>query len=213
MSNPEIFSGNVCSDIYWPEEVIMEVTSGPIAPLAYGRIKEPERYTLNRKNGKIEFRRGSNSPVLGKFVKKGLDMNQIKELMELAGKMPCTLEFIYGPIKKIERIAPLIFDVRVLENVKWEFYNTNAIWKVLDGNDFLYKFILIASIAANEGISKKKSTLTIGPTGSAIFSNERKIDPRLLFEIDIFSPKKKILTIKKDIPKERHYLDDFIVEK
>jgi len=213
MSTPELFSGNVCSDVYWPTKVVMEVTCGPIAPLAYGLIAHPERYILDKESGKIEYLEGSNSPVLGKFSKKELDMRQIKQLMELAGTMPCTLEFIYGPVRKINRIAPLIFDVRVLENTKWKFYSTNTIWKISDGNDFLHKLNLIANIAIEKGINENEATLVTSPKGSVIKLGEKEVDLRSLFDIDVFTPKRKESTIKKQVSKRPHHIDDYILKK
>ena len=213
MSTPELFSGNVCSDAYWPTKVDMEVTCGPIAPLAYGFITQPERYILDKESGKIQFIKGSNSPVLGKFSKKELDMRQIKQLMELGGTMPCTLEFIYGSVRKINRIAPLIFDVRVLENTKWKFCSTNTIWKISDGNDFLHKLNLVANIAIEKGVTENEATLVTGPNGSFITLDEKEVDLRSLFDIDVFTPKRKESTIKKQVSKRPHHIDDYILEK
>ena len=213
MSTPEMFSGNVCSDLHWPGKVVMEVTCGPIAPLAYGLIAQPERYILDKESGEIEFIEGSNSPVLGKFTEKELDMGQIERLMKLAGKMPCTLEFIYGPVRKIDRIAPLVFDVRVLEYNKWEFYNTHTIWKTSDGDDFLHKLNLIASIAVKKDVYENESTLVTSPKGSFLTVDAKEIDLRALFDIDVFTPRQKESTIKKHVPKKVFHLDDYIVEK
>jgi len=211
MNNPEMFSGNVSSDIYWPDKVIMEVTEGPYAPLAYGEITNPESYILDRKSGQIEYKEGSNSPVVTKFLGKGLKMEQIETLMILAATRPCTLEFIYGQIRKINRTAPLIFDIRVLGDTKWGFYNTNVTWHTLNGHDFLCKLNLIASIVAEKKIHAKpeKSNLLVSPTGTTIQIDRKKHKIRDLFEIDIFSPRQKEITIIKGIPEEPRTLNDY----
>ena len=211
MNNPEMFSGNVSSDIYWPDKVIMEVTEGPYAPLAYGDITNPESYTLDRKSGQIEYKEGSNSPVVTKFLDQGLEMKQIETLMKLAATQPCTLEFIYGQIRKINRTAPLIFDIRVLGDTKWRFYNTNVTWHTLNGHDFLCKLNLIASIAAEKKLRSKpeKSNLLVSPKGTTIQIDRKKTKIRDLFEVDIFSPRRKEITIIKSIPEKPRTLNDY----
>lgn len=211
MNNPEVFSGNVSSDIYWPEKVIMEVTEGRYAPLGKGEITNPETHILDRKSGQIEYKEGSNSPVVTKFLDQGLEMKQIETLMKLATTRPCTLEFIYGQIRKINRTAPLIFDVRVLGDTKWRFYNTNVTWHTLNGHDFLCKLNLIANITIEKKLhgKPKESNLLVSPTGTTIQINQKKTKIRDLFDVDIFSPQQRKITIIKGIPEEPRTLNDY----
>lgn len=198
MCNPEMFSGNVSSDIYWPDKVIMEVTKGPYAPLGCGDIVRPESHLLDTKSGQIEYREGSNSPVVADFLGKGLNMDHIETVMKLAAKRPCTLEFIYGQIKKIGQPAPLIFDVKVPKKTKWQFYNTNVAWETANGHDFLQKLNLIASIAVAQKLptEQKKSTLIVGPAGSKIQINQKITSLQQLFEVDIFSTQKREIIVQ-----------------
>lgn len=190
MSISELFSGNVCSDVYWPDEVIMEVTSGALAPLAQGEIVKPETWILERDTGTIYCRPGSNSPVLEKFVGKELKMTKIKQLMTFAVRRPCTLEFVYGYVRKIEDFAPLIIDVRVPSNIEWHFCGTKAIWKVSNSKDFFHMLSSISFIAAkHQGLIKKRNfVLVTSPQGSAIDDFSRRVGLRSLFDIEIFSP-------------------------
>lgn len=191
MCNPEVFSGNVCSDLYWPEKVIMEVCQGPYAPLGTGEIVQPESYVFEVRNNHIEYREGSNSPVLNSFPAKEQHMNQIKTLMKLAATQPCTLEFIHGLIKKFGATAPIIFDAKVLQGTRWKFYDTNLVYDTEDRNEFLDKLILIANVALQKKLSKipRESTMEITPKGTAIRIKQGRIRVRDLFDIDIFSPK------------------------
>jgi len=209
MSTPEMFSGVVNSDLHWPTKVIMEVTSGPIAPLAYGQLNQPETYILNKISGEIKYKRGSNSPVLDKYFCEGLEMSQISQLMNLAGRKPCSLEYIFGPIKKINRVAPLIIDVRVMDNTSWKFYNTNTIWKVSDGKDFLDKLNYISSIVAVKDPFKNDSVLMITPNGSFVKINHRTFSIRALFDVDVFSPINKELPLKRLFPSSPRYLGEY----
>ena len=134
---------------------------------------------------------GNPQLQLEKFVGKELKMTKIRELMTFAAKMPCTLEFIYGYIKKIQDFSPLIIDVRVLPHIEWDFCETRTIWKVFNGIHFLQMLSSISFIAAknNQLIERKKdSSLVIGPKGSIIGSRSRNVNLRSLFEIEVFSP-------------------------
>jgi len=190
MSIPELFSGNVCSDTYWPDEVIMEVTSGALAPLARGEIVKPETWVLKRDTGTIYCRKGSNSPVLEKFIGKELKITKIKQIMTFAARRPCTLEFVYGYVRKIHDFVPLIIDVRVLSSIEWDFCGTKAIWKVSNSRDFFRMLSSISYIAAkHQGLIKKGNfVLVTSPEGSAIDDFSRKVGLRSLFDIEIFSP-------------------------
>lgn len=211
MCNPEVFSGNVSSDYYWPEKIIMEVTQGPYATLAYGYITRPESYVLEKRSEQIHFHRGNNSPIISKFLGNEISMNDIKRLMKLAAARPCTLEFVYGTIRKIGRTAPLIFDVRVPKDNPWKFYDTCASWETESGQDFLCKFNLISNIALKRKAieSLGESTLEIGPSGSIIKSNQEFAKTQELLEIAIFSPWEKPITIEKLNPSKAHVLEDY----
>ncbi|MDH5754650.1 MAG: hypothetical protein OEY95_05560 [Candidatus Bathyarchaeota archaeon] len=199
LSIRELFSGNVCSDIYWPNKVVMEVASGPLGPLANGEITNPESWFLEKDTGRIYYQKGSNSPVLKKFAGKELKMTKTKELMTFAARMPCTLEFIYGYIRKIQDFAPLIIDVRVLPHVEWVFCGTRAVWKVLNSMHFLQMLGSISSIAAKNIKlieNEKRSSLMIDPKGSIIRSGSRNVSLRSLFGIEIFSPNYRVFDIQ-----------------
>jgi len=198
MCNPEVFAGNVCSDIYWPKKVIMEVCQGPYAPLGTGEIVKPESYVFNVRNNQIEYREGSNSPVLDSFPAKPQHMEQIRTLMKLAATQPCTLEFIYGLIKKFGATAPLIFDVKVLEGTEWEFYDTKLVYDTKNKDEFLSRLISITNVALRKRQSKMcdESTIKITPRGTTIrISQGRHFRIRDLFDIDIFAPKTKHVSI------------------
>ncbi len=202
ISTPEMFSGNVCSDYYWPNKVLAELTAGPFSQLAYGEISRPESYVLDVRTGDIEYREGSNSPVLSKFLGRDLKMDEIIRLMQLASRMPCILEFIYGLIRKLARSGPLIFDIRVPKGIRWKFFNTNVVWETNNGHDFLCKFNLICKIAMQEGLPLKKeiSTLITGPEGALIETEGKQKTVRQLFEIDIFSPVQRTIRISTVFP-------------
>jgi hypothetical protein len=199
MCNPEVFAGNVCSDLYWPEKVIMEVCQGPYAPLGTGEIVQPESYLFDMRTSQIEYKEGSNSPVLDSFPAKSQHMEQIKTLMKLAATQPCTLEFIYGLIKKFGATAPLIFDVKVLEGTEWKFRDTKLVYDTKNKDEFLSRLILITNIASQKRQSKVcgESTIEITPRGTTVrISRGRHYKIRDLFDIDIFAPKTKHVSIK-----------------
>lgn len=194
MCNPEVFAGNVCSDLQWPEKVIMEICQGQYAPLGTGEITQPESYVFNVESEKIGYKKGSNSPVLGQYNAREQHMKQIRTLMKLAAIQPCTLEFIYGLIKKFGATAPLVFDVKVLKETKWKFCDTNLVYDTENVQEFLHKLTLITR-AASPQLSKisGKIILTITPKGTTVQINGRKLGIRDLFDIDIFSPERNII--------------------
>lgn len=199
MCNPEVFAGNVCSDLYWPEKVIMEVCQGPYAPLGTGEIVQPESYIFDVRNSQIEYKKGSNSPVLDSFPAKLQHMKQIETLMKLAAIQPCTLEFIYGLIKKFGATAPLIFDVKVLEGTEWEFYDTKLVYDTKNKDEFLSMLSSIASVTLGKRQRKMcgESIIKITPRGTTIrISQGRHFRIRDLFDIDIFAPQTKHVSIR-----------------
>jgi len=126
-------------------------------------------------------------------------MKQIKTLMKLAAIQPCTLEFIYGLIKKFGATAPLIFDVKALEGTKWEFEDTRLVYDTKNRDEFLRRLLLIANVALRKRQTKTcgESIMKITPRGTAIRISQRNhLKIRDLFDIDIFSPKTKHVSIR-----------------
>jgi hypothetical protein len=196
MSTPEIFSGNVSSDIFWPHKTIMEVARGPFARIAYGQIEKPETIQYDNSTGKLEFFRGSESPVVEPLVGRWISLEQISAMMRLALERPMTLEFIFGPVRKFGRCAPMIFDVRVKSHIQWKVGDVMIECDTRNSSDFLLKLGRVAGrLSSLQGAREHFCVLETGPSGAWIRSRNSGAALRQIFDIDVFSPTKRSISL------------------